>query len=89
MIDGSVSLAAFALLHTSVNRHRGVKDLVRLQVHRWVLSPLNYLVGIGIQVGMLALGVRASIGVLVAYWTAIAVVRTIHTLYGKKTGLFH
>lgn len=88
-IDGAISLAVFACLHTCVNRDRGMRDLARLQVHRWVLSPLHYLVGIGIQYGLLAMGVRASIGVLVAYWSAVAVVRTIHTLYGRRYGLFH
>ena len=88
-IDGAISLAAFACLHTYVNRDRGMKDLVRVQLHRWALSPLHYVIGIGIQYGLLALGVRASVGVLVAYWTAVAVVRIIHTVYGKTSGLFH
>jgi len=89
IIDGTISLAAFACLHTWVNRDRGIKDLARLQLHRWLLSPLNYLIGSGIQYALLTAGVRASIGVLVSYWTAIAVVRTVHTLYGKRSGLFH
>jgi hypothetical protein len=88
IIDGAISLGAFACLHTCVNRDRGVKDLARLQVHRWALSPLHYLVGSGIQYGLLAVGVRASVGVLVAYWIAVAFVRTVHTLYGKRSGLF-
>ena len=88
IIDGAISLAVFAGLHTWVNRDRGLKDLARLQVHRWVLSPLHYLIGSGIQYALLAWGVRASVGVLVAYWSAVAVVRTIHTLYGKRSGLF-
>ena len=89
MIDGAISLAAFAYLHTCVNRDRGVKDLARVQVHRWMLSPLHYLVGSGIQYGLLAMGVRAGIGVLVAYGSAVAVARTVHTIYGRRYGLFH
>ncbi len=89
IIDGAISLAVFAGLHTYTNKDRGMKDLLRVQVHRWVLSPLHYVVGAGLQFALLAAGVRAGIGVLVAYLSAVAVVRTIHTLYGKKSGLFH
>jgi len=32
--------------------------------------------------------VGVGIGVLVSYLSAVAIVRTIHTLYGKKSGLF-
>ena len=89
IIDGAISLAVFAALHTYANRTRGLKDLFRVQLHRWILSPLHYLVGSGIQFAMLAAGVRVGIGVLVAYLSAVAIVRTVHTLYGKKSGLFH
>ena len=89
LVDGAISLAVFAGLHMFANRARGVKDVFRVQVHRWVLSPLHYLVGSGLQFALLAAGVHTGIGVLVAYLTAVAVVRTIHTLYGKRSGLFH
>ena len=89
MIDGAISLAVFAGLHTYTNRARGMKDLVRVQLHRWALSPLHYAVGAGLQFLLLSVGLRASIGVLLAYLSAVAIVRTIHTLYGKKSGLFH
>ena len=89
LIDGGISLAIFATLHMYTNRDRGVKDLVRVQVHRWVLSPLHYVVGAGLQYALLAAGVETGIGVMVAYLSAVAVVRTVHTLYGKKAGLFH
>jgi hypothetical protein len=88
IVDGAISLAAFAGLHTYANRARGMKDLSRVQLHRWALSPLHYLVGSGIQFTLLAAGVRAGIAVLLAYLSAVATVRTIHTLYGKKSGLF-
>jgi len=89
IVDGAISLAVFAGLHTYANRTRGIKDLFRVQLHRWILSPLHYLVGSGLQFILLAAGVRAGIGVLVAYLTAVAIVRTIHSLYGRKSGLFH
>jgi hypothetical protein len=88
LIDGSISLLLFGLLHLNANRDRGVKDLVRVQLHRWALTPLNYLVGGSLQFALLAVGVRPSIGVLVAYISALAVVRTVHTIYGKRSGLF-
>lgn len=89
ILDGAISLAVFGALHTYANRDRGMKDLVRVQVHRWVLSPLHYLVGAGLQYVLLAAGVGVGIGVLVSYLTAVAFVRTVHTLYGRKSGLFH
>ena len=89
IIDGAISLAVFAGLHVYTNRARGVKDLVRVQVHRWILSPLHYLIGSGMQYVMLTMGVRVGIAVMVAYLSAVAIVRAIHTLYGKKSGLFH
>ncbi|MFY9643680.1 MAG: hypothetical protein WAK29_00790 [Terriglobales bacterium] len=88
IVDGTISLAVFAILHTYANRDRGMKDLFRVQVHRWILSPLHYLVGSGLQLMLLAAGVRAGIGVLLAYLSAVAIVRAIHSLYGKKSGLF-
>jgi hypothetical protein len=89
IIDGAISISVFAVLHTYANRARGMKDLFRVQLHRWVLSPVHFLLGSGLQFMLLAAGVRAGIGVLLAYLSAVAVVRTIHSLYGKKSGLFH
>ena len=89
IIDGAISIAVFAGLHTYANRARGMKDLFRVQLHRWILSPLHYLVGSALQFALLAAGVRVGISVLLAYLSAVAIVRTIHTLYGKKSGLFH
>jgi len=88
IVDGVISLAVFAGLHTYANRSRGMKDLLRVQLHRWALSPLNYLVGSGLQYTLLAAGVRVGISVVVAYLSALAVVRTVHTIYGKKSRLF-
>ena len=39
VIDGPINLAVFAALHTYANRHGGMKDLFRVQLHRRVLSP--------------------------------------------------
>jgi voltage-gated potassium channel Kch len=89
IVDGAISISVFAILHTYANRARGMKDLFRVQLHRWVLSPVHFLIGSGLQFMLLAAGVRAGIGVLLAYLSAVAIVRTIHSLYGKKSGLFH
>ncbi len=89
VVDGTISLGVFAVLHIYANRDRGMRDLFRVQLHRWILSPLHYFVGSGLQFILLTAGVRTGIGVLVAYLSAVAIVRTIHSLYGKKSGLFH
>lgn len=88
IIDGAISLAGFACLHMYANPGRGVKDLARVQVHRWVLSPLHYLAGGGMQLALLAAGVRPGVGVLLSYWSAVVIVRAVHTVYGKRSGLF-
>ena len=88
MIDGTISIIVFTALHTRANPTRGIKDVWRVQVHRWVLSPLNYLFGGGLQYALLISGARVGVSVLVAYFGALGVVRTVHTLYGKKSGLF-
>jgi voltage-gated potassium channel Kch len=89
IVDGGLSLALFASLHTYANRARGFGDLARVQVHRWFLSPLHYLIGATIQFALLSTGVRAGVTVVVAYTVAVAVVRAVHTIYGRTTGLFH
>jgi len=87
-IDGAISLSVFAALHMRANRSRGFRDVWRVQVHRWILSPLNYLMGGGLQYVLLSSGVRVGVSVLIAYFGALVVVRTVHTLYGKRSGLF-
>jgi hypothetical protein len=88
IIDGAISLAIFAGLHRYTNAARGVGDLVRVQMHRWVLSPLHYVVGASLQYALLAAGVRVGVTVLVAYISALVFVRAVHTHYGKRSGLF-
>jgi hypothetical protein len=89
IVDGAISLAVFSSLHLYANRARGLGDLLRVQVHRWALSPLHYAIGASVQYGLLTAGVGAGISVLVAYLSAVALVRAIHTLYGQRAGLFH
>lgn len=88
LIDGGISLVLFAALHTYANRSRGVRDLFRVQVHRWALGPLHYAVGSGMQYVLLRAGVGPGVSVLIAYLSAVVVARTAHTLYGKRSGLF-
>jgi hypothetical protein len=88
IVDGAISIAIFAALHIYGNRARGIHDLLRVQIHRWFLSPLHYLVGTAMQYTLLKMEVRVGIAVLVAYLSAVAIVRIAHTLYGKKSGLF-
>ena len=89
LLDGVISLAVFASLHRYTNASRGFGDLFRVQVHRWVLSPLHYVIGAGLQYLLLTAGIRVGVTVLVAYLSSVAIIRTIHTVYGRRSGLFH
>ena len=89
LLDGVISLAVFASLHRYTNAGRGFGDLFRVQVHRWVLSPLHYVIGAGLQYLLLTAGIRVGVTVLVAYLSSVAIIRTIHTVYGRRSGLFH
>ena len=89
LLDGAISLAVFASLHRYTNAGRGFGDLFRVQIHRWVLSPLHYVIGAGLQFVLLTAGIRVGVTVLVAYLTSVAIIRTIHTVYGQRSGLFH
>jgi hypothetical protein len=89
LVDGAISLAVFASVHLYANRSRGATDLVRVQVHRWILSPLHYVIGATLQLALLGAGLGPGVSVLLAYLTAVGIVRTVHTMYGKRTGLFH
>ncbi|MFN7985809.1 MAG: hypothetical protein U0Q11_28530 [Vicinamibacterales bacterium] len=88
VLDGAISLVVFAALHRYTNADRGFGDLVRVQIHRWVLSPLHYVLGATLQYLLLAAGMRVGVTVLVAYLTSVALLRTAHTIYGLRTGLF-
>jgi len=88
LLDGAISLIVFVSLHRYTNATRGLGDLVRVQIHRWVLSPLHYVIGASLQYLLLAAGVRVGVTVLVAYLTSVALMRTIHTIYGMRSGLF-
>ena len=89
LLDGIISLAVFATLHRYTNASRGFSDLFRVQIHRWVLSPLHYVIGAGLQYVLLTAGIRVGVTVLVAYLSSVVIIRTIHTLYGQRSGLFH
>ncbi len=88
LLDGAISLLVFAALHRYTNATRGFSDLFRVQVHRWVLSPMHYVIGASLQWALLAIGLRVGFSVLLAYMTSVALLRTMHTLYGRRTGLF-
>lgn len=88
LLDGAISLVVFAGLHRYTNATRGFGDLFRVQIHRWILSPLHYVIGASLQYLLLAAGMRVGMTVLVAYLTSVAILRTLHTLYGKRSGLF-
>lgn len=98
VVDGVLDVVAFAALHAWVSR-RGwdrlqtqhgslVGDTARLQMHRFVLAPLFYVVSVGGHGLLVSAGVDRIVGAWVAYMGALMLTRTLHTTYGLRHGLF-
>jgi hypothetical protein len=97
VVDGVFDVAVFALLHWLASRRgwrfdagRGsiVRDTARLQLHRFVLAPVFYLVSLGGHAGLMSSGLDRVPAAWIAYLGALLLTRTIHTVYGLRTGLF-
>ena len=90
-----VSTAATALVIETVHTRLTtplievlVTALIDGSISLALFATLHYAVGSGVQYMLLEAEVRHGVSVLIAYLTAVAVARTAHTLYGKRSGLF-
>ena len=66
-----------------------VKDTAQLQLERTALGPLYYLIAAAGTEALQRLGLSAYWSVLIAYPLGLLVTRTIHTVWGFRSGTFH
>ncbi len=96
-IDGIFDVVIFMGLHILIHKEhiKGLKpsraiidDLLKIQSQRVVLSVIYLVFAIGGHYILLIFGVERTIAFIASYLGALVVSRSVHTLYGLKTGLF-
>jgi len=65
-----------------------LEDTARVQLERAVLSPLYYIIAAAGTEGLQRVGMHPAWAVLIAYPIGLTVTRTLHTIWGLKTGSF-
>ncbi len=65
-----------------------LEDTARVQLERAVLSPLYYLIAVVGTEWLQRVGLHPAWAVLIAYPAGLAVTRTLHTIWGLRTGTF-
>ena len=65
-----------------------LEDSAKVQLERAVLSPLYYLIAVAGTEWLQRLGIHPAWAVLIAYPAGLLVTRTIHTVWGLRTGTF-
>jgi len=93
LIDAIFDFTIFSILHVLLNFKNGfiflVKDIGTIQIHRIVLSVLFFIISVGTDfVLMQFFGIERAASFVVAYVFALIITRTVHTVYGIKSGLF-
>ena len=97
VFDAIIDFVFFATLHLAVHKAHVsrfkpskiiVKDLLKIQIQRGILSVLYLVVAVGGHFVLLMAGVERTVGFLVAYLAALVITRSVHTVYGNRTGLF-
>lgn len=66
-----------------------LEDTAKVQLERAILSPLYYLLAVAGTEGLQRAGLHPAWAVAVAYPVGLLVTRTIHTVWGLKSGTFH
>ncbi len=66
-----------------------LQDTARVQLERMVLSPLYYTIAASGTEFLQRMGMHPSFAVLVAYPVGLLVTRTLHTIWGYRSGTFH
>jgi len=75
--------------HLSIPPPHVAKDTAQLQLERAVISPAYYAIAGGGTYLCQYLGLGPYWAVLIAYPAGLVVTRTIHTLWGLKSGTYH
>jgi hypothetical protein len=65
-----------------------IEDAAKVQIERAVLSPLYYVIAAAGTEGLQRLGMHPAWAVMIAYPIGLAVTRTLHTVWGVRTGSF-
>jgi len=65
-----------------------LQDSTKIQIERAVLSPLYYLIAVAGTEWLQRLGFHPAWAVSIAYPAGLLVTRTIHTVWGLRTGTF-
>jgi len=93
LIDGIIDFGIFSFLHLLVSFHLPkwmlVKDLIQIQGHRIILSIVYFFVAVCSHIFLMMHGFERVFAFLLSYIFALIVTRTIHTVYGLKSGLFN
>lgn len=66
-----------------------LEDTTKVQLERMVLSPLYYVIAAGGTEGFQRLGMHPAWAVSLAYPLGLLFTRTLHTVWGYRTGTFH
>ena len=65
-----------------------LEDTARVQLERAVLSPLYYVIAAAGTEGLQRLGMHPAWAVVIAYPVGLLVTRTVHTVWGFRSGPF-
>lgn len=66
-----------------------VRDAAQLQAERFVISPLYYVIAIAGMQGLQHLGLHSAWAAGIAYPAGLLVTRTVHTIWGLRSGSYH
>ncbi|MEM7622438.1 MAG: hypothetical protein AAF235_04470 [Planctomycetota bacterium] len=65
-----------------------LEDTARVQLERAVLSPLYYIIAAAGTEGLQRIGIHPAWAVMIAYPVGLLVTRTLHTVWGLRSGTF-
>lgn len=93
MIDAILDGAIFTILHKIANNHKNHKQFIldtgKIQFQRVILSIIFFVVAITLDYSLMHyLQFQRASSFLMSYTLALIVTRSMHTIYGLKTGLF-
>ena len=97
VVDGLIDFLVFAGLHMVLYHVRSgawsfsphlAKDIMALQSQRWVLTVAGFIVSAGLHYLLIDIGFGRTRGFIIAYAVSLLIMRTVHTVYGLRKGVF-